>query len=148
MIALHVGLRRSAPPLAIVGDPAGSPRRVQTDFAAMKDEIISRPPVLLIHGDMDMVVPPDSLELSAKGLQTFGIDAETHMSHGIGDYIDQDGLQRGGVFPVCVCIRGESTLKACPKPLHKHVTLLILYPSNCFQIPLLPDFEGSFWSVT
>ena len=64
----------------------------------MKDEIISRPPVLLIHGDMDMVVPPDSLELSAKGLQTLGIDAETHMSHGIGHGIDQDGLQRGGVF--------------------------------------------------
>jgi phospholipase/carboxylesterase len=98
MMALHVGLRRATPPLAIVGYSGRLTAPNQTDFAGMRDEIISRPPVLLIHGDMDMVVPPDSLELSAKGLQTLGIDAETHMSHGIGHGIDQDGLQRGGVF--------------------------------------------------
>ena len=39
-----------------------------------------------------------SLELSAQGLKDLGINAETHMSHGIGHGIDQDGLQRGGVF--------------------------------------------------
>ena len=98
MIGLHVGLRRTTPPLAIVGYSGRLTAPNQTDFAAMKDEIISRPPVLLIHGDMDMVVPPDSLELSAKGLKVLGIDAETHMSHGIGHGIDQDGLQRGADF--------------------------------------------------
>jgi phospholipase/carboxylesterase len=64
----------------------------------MQAEIISRPPVLLIHGDMDPVVPPDSLELSARGLKILGIDAETHMSHGIGHGIDEDGLERGALF--------------------------------------------------
>jgi phospholipase/carboxylesterase len=44
------------------------------------------------------VVPPDSLELSARGLKILGIDAETHMSHGIGHGIDEDGLERGGLF--------------------------------------------------
>lgn len=98
MTALHVGLRRATPPLAIVGYSGRLTVPGQTDFAAMKHEIISRPPVLLIHGDMDMVVSPDSLELSAGGLRLLGIEAETHMSHGIGHGIDQDGLQRGGVF--------------------------------------------------
>jgi phospholipase/carboxylesterase len=98
MIALHAGLRRTTAPLAIVGYSGRLTAPNQTNFAAMKDEIISRPPVLLIHGDMDMVVPPESLELSAQGLKVLGINAETHMSHGIGHGIDQDGLQRGGVF--------------------------------------------------
>lgn len=98
MIGLHVGLRRATPPLAIVGYSGRLTAPNQGDFAAMKDEIVSRPPVLLVHGNMDMVVPPESLELSAQGLKSLGIDAETHMSHGIGHGIDQDGLQRGGVF--------------------------------------------------
>jgi phospholipase/carboxylesterase len=98
MMALHVGLRRATPPLASVGYSGRLTAPNQTDFAAMEQDIISRPPVLLIHGDMDMVVPPESLELSARGLKALGIDAETHMSHGIGHGIDQDGLQRGGVF--------------------------------------------------
>lgn len=98
MIGLHVGLRRVTPPLAIVGYSGRLTAPNQGDFAAMKSEITSRPPVLLVHGDMDMVVPPDSLESSAKGLHVLGIEAETHMSHGIGHGIDQDGLQRGGVF--------------------------------------------------
>jgi phospholipase/carboxylesterase len=98
MLGLHVGLRRATPPLAIVGYSGRLTAPNQTDFAAMQSEIISRPPVLLIHGDMDPVVPPDSLELSARGLKVLGIEAETHMSHGIGHGIDEDGLERGGLF--------------------------------------------------
>jgi phospholipase/carboxylesterase len=98
MLGLHIGLRRPTPPLAIIGYSGRLTAPNQGDVAAMANEIISRPPVLLIHGDMDTVVPPDSLEASARGLKTLGIDAETHMSHGIGHGIDQDGLQRGGVF--------------------------------------------------
>ena len=98
MIGLHVGLRRATPPLAIVGYSGRLTAPNQSDFAAMKNEIVSRPPVLLIHGDMDMVVPPESLELSAQGLKILGIDAETHMSQGIGHGIDEDGLERGALF--------------------------------------------------
>lgn len=98
MMALHVGLRRSTPPLAIVGYSGRLTAPNQTDFAAMTDEITSRPPVLLIHGDMDEVVPPQSLELSAQGLRTLGVDVQTSVSRGIGHGIDEDGLRRGGAF--------------------------------------------------
>lgn len=98
MIGLHVGLRRATPPLAVVGYSGRLTAPNQGDFAAMNSEVVSRPPVLLVHGDMDTVVPPESLELSAQGLRTLGIEAETHMSRGIGHGIDQDGLQRGGMF--------------------------------------------------
>lgn len=98
MMALHVGLRRATPPLVVVGYSGRLTAPNQTDFAAMTDEITSRPPVLLIHGDMDEVVPPQSLELSAQGLKVLGIEAQTSMSRGIGHGIDEDGLQRGGAF--------------------------------------------------
>lgn len=98
MMALHVGLRRATPPLAIVGYSGRLTAPDQTDFAAMSGEITSRPPVLLIHGDMDEVVPPQSLALSADGLKLLGIDAQTHLSRGIGHGIDEDGLRLGGLF--------------------------------------------------
>lgn len=98
MMALHVGIRRATSPLAIVGYSGRLTAPNQTDFTAMKPEITSRPPVLLIHGDMDEVVPPQSLELSAQGLATLGIEAKTHMSHGIGHGIDEEGLRLGGEF--------------------------------------------------
>src|ERR1700744_6448792 len=51
MMALHVGLRRSPAPAAIVGYSGLLAMPKDTDFEAMRPEITSRPPVLLIHGD-------------------------------------------------------------------------------------------------
>ena len=57
MMALHVGLRRAVPPAAIVGYSGMLvvPEDVDPDnFAA---EIKAKPPVLLIHGDQDPLIP-------------------------------------------------------------------------------------------
>lgn len=120
MIGLHVGLRRNTSPLAIVGYSGRLTAPNQTDFKAMAGEIASRPPVLLIHGDMDTVVPTESLELSARGLKSLGVDAETHVSHGIGHGIDQDGLQRGGSRVHLQLLRlreaSEAPSQACHAP--------------------------------
>ena len=56
MMALHVGLRRKSTPAAVLGF---SGRLAAAESLA--DEITARPPVLLVHGDADMVVPYDSL---------------------------------------------------------------------------------------
>jgi len=100
MMALHVGLRRAVPPAAIVGysgllvlPPDGNPET----FAA---EIKSRPPVLLVHGDQDELIPVQALFAAAQGLAALGVPAEWHISPGIGHGIDQDGLRHGGEFLV------------------------------------------------
>ena len=98
MMALHVGLRRATAPLAIVGysgvlvvPPDAKPEQ----FAS---EIKSRPPVLLIHGDQDDLIPPQALFHASSGLASLGVPVEWHLSHGIGHGIDQEGLRHGGEF--------------------------------------------------
>src|SRR6185437_10648169 len=61
MMALHVGLRRAKPPAAIVGY---SGLFVLPDGAApdvVAGEIKSKPPVLLVHGDRDELIPVQAL---------------------------------------------------------------------------------------
>ena len=68
MMALHVGLRRAVAPAAIVGYSGMLvvPEDVDPDkFAA---EIRSKPPVLLVHGDEDQLIPVQALMHAAQGL--------------------------------------------------------------------------------
>jgi phospholipase/carboxylesterase len=64
-------------------------------FAA---DIRSRPPVLLIHGDADELIPVQALFHAAQGLAALEVPAEWHISAGIGHGIDQEGLRHGGEF--------------------------------------------------
>ncbi len=98
MMALHVGLRRAIAPAAIVGYSGLLAAPDTTDIAAMASEVRSRPPVLLIHGADDPVIPARALEMSAMGLKVLGLDARTHLSPDLGHGIDQDGLRLGGEF--------------------------------------------------
>jgi len=98
MMALHVGLRRAVPPAALVGYSGLLAAPNQTDVAAMAHEITSRPPVLLIHGDSDPLIPPQALPMSATALRALGLTVETHMSAGVGHGIGEDGLRLGVEF--------------------------------------------------
>jgi phospholipase/carboxylesterase len=98
MMALHVGLRRAVPPAAIVGysgllvaPPDGNVEK----FAA---EISARPPVLLIHGEEDDLIPAQALFQATQGLAALDVPAQWHMSAGIGHGIDEEGLRHGGEF--------------------------------------------------
>jgi phospholipase/carboxylesterase len=98
MMALHVGLRRAAPPAAIVGYSGMLTLPESVDPDALDAEITSRPPVLLVHGDQDPLIPVQALFHAAQGLAALGIPAEFHISSGIGHSIDQEGLRQGGEF--------------------------------------------------
>lgn len=88
MMSLQVAPRREDPVAGIV---AFSGRLLQPELLA--DEVISRPPVLLIHGDMDDVVPPKSLPEAADALQSAGWqDVYAHIMKGTGHGIAPDGL--------------------------------------------------------
>ena len=98
MMALHVGLRRAIPPVGIVGYSGMLVVPEDVESGAFAAEIRSRPPVLLIHGDADQLIPVRALFQAAQGLAALDIPAEWHISAGIGHGIDQDGLRQGGEF--------------------------------------------------
>ena len=98
MMSLHVGLRRAAPPAAIVGYSGLFVIPDKGEPAVVKGEIKARPPVLLVHGDQDELIPPQALFQSAQDLAALEVPVEWHMSSGIGHGIDQEGLRHGGEF--------------------------------------------------
>jgi len=97
MMALHVGLRRAGAPAAIVGY-SGMLVLPGDDPAAVMTEIRARPPVLLIHGEADDLIPVDALFHAGQGLAALEIPVEWHISYGTGHGIDGEGLRHGGEF--------------------------------------------------
>ena len=93
MMSLFVGLRRERPLAGILGY---SGRLIAPELLA--GELRSRPPVLLVHGTDDPVVPFESLAHAETALKGAGIPIETLACPGIEHSIDQDGLQRGAQF--------------------------------------------------
>jgi phospholipase/carboxylesterase len=93
MMSLHVGPRRAKPPAAIVGY---SGALIGAD--ALAAEIRSKPPVLLVHGSGDQVVPFQAMAAAAQVLQSVGVKVETLARPGLPHSIDPEGLTRGGQF--------------------------------------------------
>lgn len=88
MMALHVLPRRED---AVAGICAFSGRLLQPE--SLKDEALCKPPVLLIHGDEDDVVPVQSLPQAAEALQEAGWkEVYAHIQKGTGHGIAPDGL--------------------------------------------------------
>lgn len=88
MMALHVAPRREDPVAGIV---AFSGRLLSPETLA--DEARVKPPVLLVHGDADDVVPPQSLPQAAEALQEAGWqDVYAHIMKGTAHGIAPDGL--------------------------------------------------------
>ena len=88
MMSLHVAPRRED---AVAGVVAFSGRLLNPEV--LKDEARVRPPVLLVHGDADDVVPPQSLPAAAEALQEAGWeDVFAHIMKGTGHGIAPDGL--------------------------------------------------------
>jgi phospholipase/carboxylesterase len=87
MMSLHVAPRRADPVAGIVGF---SGRLMMAD--ALAHETLSRPPVLLIHGDADDVVPFGEMQAAANALQEAEFDVYGHVMQGTGHGIAPDGL--------------------------------------------------------
>jgi phospholipase/carboxylesterase len=87
MMSLHVAPRRAKSLAGIVGFSG----RLH-DGDNLKAEAISRPPVLLIHGDQDEMIPVAALAEARDGLADAGFQVQTHISRGTGHGIAPDGL--------------------------------------------------------
>jgi phospholipase/carboxylesterase len=98
MMALHVGLRRPQAPAAIVsysGLLVGPERLAE---AAARDARGARPPILLVHGDRDPLIPAEAMFLAMNDLAEAEIPCQWHLSFGVGHGIDAGGLRHGGLF--------------------------------------------------
>jgi len=95
MMALHVGPRRAGAIAGIIGFSG-----MLADPEALAEDVRSKPPVLLIHGDADDVLPVSSLVRARQALETLGFDVSSHVSPGLGHGIDEAGIGLGLDFLV------------------------------------------------
>jgi phospholipase/carboxylesterase len=95
MMSLHVGPRR---PVALAGIVGFSGRLADVGEAA--GPVRSTPPVLLIHGDADEVIPVEAIHEARAGLAAQGIAVQWHVCRGLGHGIDPEGLRLAAGFLV------------------------------------------------
>lgn len=93
MMALHVGLRRPRQVAAIVGYSG-----MLTGAGRLRHDLITKPPVLLVHGSHDPVVPVAALHAAESELKHLGVEVITHVSAGIAHSVDPVGLRLGVDF--------------------------------------------------
>jgi len=89
MMALHVAPRRDDEMSGLIGF---SGRLMNPD--ALTDEVTQHPPILLVHGDQDDVVPISNLPEAVEALQNAGFkEVYAHVMKGTSHGIAPDGLQ-------------------------------------------------------
>jgi phospholipase/carboxylesterase len=93
MMALFTGLRRATPPRAILAFSGGL---VAPDSLAA--ESIGHPPVLLVHGEADEVVPASRSKDAELALRKAGVPVQALYCPGLGHGIDEAGLSTGALF--------------------------------------------------
>ena len=93
MMALHIGLRRSRSVAAVVGYSG-----MLTSTADLAKTDFAKPPVLLVHGTADPVVPIAALYRAESDLKHLGVPVTTHVSQGVAHSVDPVGLNLGRDF--------------------------------------------------
>ncbi len=93
MMALHAGLLRNKPFAGLLGYSG-----LLADPGAIKAGPSQKPPILLIHGENDEMIPVGALFAATQGLSAAEIPVAWHISKGIGHGIAPDGLELGADF--------------------------------------------------
>jgi phospholipase/carboxylesterase len=66
--------------------------------ATARDARGAPPPILLIHGEQDPLIPVEAMFMAAEALAAASIPTQWHLSLDIGHGIDAGGLRHGGLF--------------------------------------------------
>lgn len=95
MMALHVGMSLPSGQ-ALMGVIGFSGAFVPPEGFGRED--LARPPVCLVHGDLDEVVDPNLSAEASAVLGAAGVHVDYHISRGVGHGISPDGLQFASDF--------------------------------------------------
>jgi phospholipase/carboxylesterase len=98
MLALYTAIRRPKPLGAVLGYSGAL-----VGSHLVKDEAVSKPPICLVHGEDDQVVPFDAFSQAMSVLQKQGFDVHGYSRIGLAHGIDPAGMDIGidflkGVF--------------------------------------------------
>lgn len=93
MMVLYAGLRHAPPPRAVLAFSGAMP-----GIAGLAREITGRPPVLLVHGELDDVVPIERSRDAEQALRAAGVAVESLWCPGLGHGIDEAGLAAASGF--------------------------------------------------
>lgn len=93
MMALHVGLRRKKQLAGIVGFSG-----MLAGAELLESQLQNKPPVLLVHGDSDEMLPHGLTLRAAEALKAAGLEVGVHIAKGVGHSIDETGLQLAARF--------------------------------------------------
>lgn len=93
MTGLHVALRRSAACAGVLGYSGA----LMSPWS-LAQEIAAKPPVLLVHGDADPIVPARNLADAETALREQGVSVRTVLQPGLAHSIDQHGVMLGARF--------------------------------------------------
>ena len=99
---LHPGtlarVRRAKRIAGVVGYSGMLVLEGDTDVEGYGPQVRARPPVLLVHGDSDDLIPVQALMHATQALAALEVPTEWHVSAGLGHGIDDEGLRQGGDF--------------------------------------------------
>lgn len=93
MMALYVGLRRARPLAGIVGYSG-----MLVAPESLASDLRSRPPVLLVHGEADGVVPVAALDQAKTALDVNKVPVRAHVRPGLAHGIDEEGIRLAQEF--------------------------------------------------
>jgi phospholipase/carboxylesterase len=88
MLALAAGLSADPPPACILAYSG----------ALLAGLGVARPPVLLVHGEADLVVPVAASRSAASALRAAGVPVEALFPPALGHGIDEAGIAAGAAF--------------------------------------------------
>lgn len=93
VMALHTGLRRGTAPAAVLGYAGGLVGREY-----LNRDIVSRPPVMLINGELDEIAPVYGMHVAVKALAEAGVVAAGQAMPNLAHAVDADALILGARF--------------------------------------------------
>jgi phospholipase/carboxylesterase len=90
MMAMQIGLRRRPPPAAILAYSG-----VLLGAESLAAALAGKPPVLLVHGEVDDIVPVGASRAAEAALRAAGVPVEAIYRPGLPHAIDSVGIEAG-----------------------------------------------------